>query len=391
MNMVLDKPKMVRKEIIGYLKFVSDISNRFFHSYILNEFEEENLNNDPGASFTSIKRVGRTIIKKANPEGEKKLADEIQWYLMFKDSPLKKYLPKIYDYSLKKGNVYMIMKYYSYPSLRKIILDNMNARFFLNWRWKHIFYLLDKYFFIEENSAGTPEDFVKKFHYDKLDLRIKQSIKIFPDFSSLIALPMIKINNKDYFNINQILPLIKKNDSLNQRLKPPKIYYSHGDLHPNNILCGVSSKKMILIDCRGKNFYGDLYFDPAYDLAKIFHDLRSKYSLIERHNFSLFINSDKKNLEITYEFNDLKALANLEDSYIMIKHYTDEFAKKHKDVIYRADFTESLLFLTMLPMHSKSFSEFIMCYITGIIRLNEWLFKYHPDLYNELVTQNIKK
>jgi len=44
-----------------------------------------------------------------------------------------------------------------------------------------------------------------------------------------------------------------------------------------------------------------------------------------------------------------------------------------------------MLFLTMIPFHLKIRSEGILCYLTGVQRLNEWLEKYHAALYLKLM------
>ena len=51
---------------------------------------------------------------------------------------------------------------------------------------------------------------------------------------------------------------------------PPAYYVSHGDIHTNNILCGVSHRNLILIDCRGKSSAGLPYFDPGLRYREAF-------------------------------------------------------------------------------------------------------------------------
>ena len=42
---------------------------------------DDEITNELGASFSNIRRDGKKIIKSARPEAEKKIRDEIEWYL----------------------------------------------------------------------------------------------------------------------------------------------------------------------------------------------------------------------------------------------------------------------------------------------------------------------
>lgn len=170
---------MLKKIISGIVKNIrlfNGILSNFFNNYILAYIDRYTIHNDLGASFTSIVRDRKTIVKKATPDGEDKLADEINWYIKLKNSKIRKWFPKIVDYSVKKGDVYYRMKYYNYPNLRKIIMYNGNAFFVLKLRWKKIFSIYNKYLFTKKNSSKPSQTFVNDCHLEKLKSRV-QSIK----------------------------------------------------------------------------------------------------------------------------------------------------------------------------------------------------------------------
>jgi len=125
-----------KKRLIYLLRIGGSILVRVLETYILDKFESSEIQNDLGASFTDLKRDRRRIVKRAQERGEQKLVDEILWYRRFERSALKPHLPKIYDSSVEPGNVFYEMKYYNRPNLRKIIVDEMNARFFIKLRFK---------------------------------------------------------------------------------------------------------------------------------------------------------------------------------------------------------------------------------------------------------------
>ncbi len=341
---------------------------------------DDEIHNDLGASFTKIERKGKKIVKKAYYKGEEKLRDEIKWYLMLKDSPFSKLLPEIYKYSLEKGNVFVEMKYYNYPNMRKIILDNLNEKFYLEKRWEYLFKNLKNHLYIKKYSKDPQTDFVEKTHFKKLKKRLAETLRIAPFLKEVVSNKTLIINGEQYYNVGEIIPKLQENEKILKKLTPEKIYYSHGDLHANNMLCGILSDNMVLIDCRGKSPYGDLYFDVAYDIAKIYHDMRSYYSLIEKHYYSIFLHIISDSVEIEYDFNKKDLMQRIDESRKIIDGLINKRFKEFSLLSYRAEFTEAMLYLTMVPFHLKTRSEGLMCYTTGILRLNEWQKKYHPEL-----------
>ena len=381
------KASRARLKAIELAKLGRDMYRHFFDVYFLHRLAGGRIRNDLGASFTSAHREGGRMIKTANPKGESKLRDEIGWYLAFGKTPLSSHLPKIYSYSLKRGNVFLEMKYYAYPNLRKIIFNNMNAKFFIRLRLKHILEVFLKHLYVEENSRTAPRDFAKKSHFDKLRNRIRETMQMAPSLRNAITPESLIINGKKHLNLALVIPAIEKDKKIISLLKPDRIYHSHGDLHSNNILCGIMHFDFILVDCRGRSPYGDLYFDPAYDIAKLYHDFHSFYSLIENHQYSISLRQEDKTVSINYHFTNPDVRARFEYWGKYIDSLVKEKFRKFGNIEYRAEFTEAILYLTMVPFHLKKESESLMCYATGIVRLNEWLKKYHKPIYNRLMKE----
>ncbi len=374
------------------IQLTFSILENVLNNYILSRFDKGIIHNDLGASFTNIQRKKKTIIKRAQKEGEEKLIDEINWYLKWQNTPLRYWLPKVVDYSLTRGNIFYEMKYYHYPNLRKIIMYRGNANFVVKTRWKTIFKILLKNFYLTKKSIISPDDFVKKSHLDKLQKRIALIKKKAPFFQEILKQPFLTINQKKYLNYEIIIKAITKKPKIIKNLTPPRLYISHGDLHTNNILCGINPQKIILLDARGKSPTGSDYFDPAYDLAKIYHDLRSYYSLIEKNLYSLFYQKNTKGeIFLEYSFTDQGFLEEFQKNCHWVNELVDKSLKEFPRIKYRADFTEAMLFLTMIPMHLKTKAEAIMCWIMGVKRLNEWVRNYHPALLKDLEKKVFKK
>ncbi|MFP4362721.1 MAG: hypothetical protein ACLFR1_02500 [Spirochaetia bacterium] len=376
---------------IRLFKLGRNILNTVFDDYFLNRFENTQIHNDLGASFTNLKRVKNRIRKEAHDRGEAKLIDEINWYLQFQNTPLKKHIPKVYDYSIEKGNVFYEMKYYNYANLRKVIINDMNAQFFLNIRWRKLISIMLNHFYQEKNSIPAPEDFLENAHLKKLRTRTAETEKYAPFLVPILQEKTILINGRFYLNPELIINEVQKDTGIQKKLIPRRLYLSHGDIHCNNILCGISAKKLILLDPRGKSPDNSSYFDVAYDVAKLYHDLRSYYSLIEKHMFSIFLLESERGVAIEYEFTSNRLMEKFKENFQFVRRLIESQFTDFGNVSYRADFTEALLYLTMVPLHLKSKAEGLMCLTTGILRLNEWFEANHKELYDALIAKNAPK
>lgn len=357
----------------------------FLDYYVINSFRFNEIQNDLGASFTTISRHNDKLVKKADAAGEEKLKEEILWLKRFENSGLAANLPTIHRYSLEPGSVFYEMRYYNYPNLRRIILSQMNASFFIRMRLRYLLEIMHTFLWVPENSVEAPDDFVVAEHLNKYDQRFASLLNKAPWFATFLESDTIVINGESLLNANAIVRSIRTDDAIMSSLKPDRLYISHGDIHSNNILCGIAWSNMILLDCRGKSNSGTPYFDPAYDIAKLFHDFRSLYSLLELHRYSLFhtpgTGAGQADPVPSVEFKFLDKEA--QERFVMYYHYARDIIAKdfveYGNLIERAEFIEAMLFLTMIPLHLRLKDEGIACYLIGVQRLNAWLGTYHPE------------
>jgi hypothetical protein len=373
-----------RRSFPDLLQLGGNIVGRVVDLYILNRLKRNEIHNDPGASFTRIERDRNRIRKTALPAGEEKLRHEIEWMVRFASSPFRHHLPKVYEYGTQPGNVFYEMKYYDYANLRTVIALDMNADFFLRTRWHHLFKVLLKHLWTQENSSPTAADFFEATHLHKYRSRMKEASQAAPFVADILKWPVVTINGRVHLTPDLIMDRIAADPELVKSLTPERVYLSHGDIHSNNILCGIKAKRMILLDCRGRAPDGSEYFDVAYDVAKIYHDLRSYYSLIERHYFAAFLRITRTGVRADYEFNQLELAQRFRKNYAWVEAIIDELMGGFGNLRYRADFTEAMLYLTMVPLHLRNDAEGLVCLLTGMRRLNEWLHRYHPNVYLEL-------
>lgn len=368
------------------VRFFSSASRLAYDSYVADKlFYHTRMQNDLGASFTNIERKKNHIIKRAEPRGEEKLIQEIEWILKLSRTHFKNFLPKIYNYSLKKGDVFYEMKYYSCPNLRKVIIEDMNPTATLKTRWQVII----KAIFIDltkKNDSVIPDaDFFNKTHYSKFKRRMEVTKKEAPWLVPALEAPVIYVNGMPCINPFELMEKINTDPKIIDALTPPLLYMSHGDIHCNNILCGISPTNVIFLDCRGKSPDGTSFFDPAYDIAKLYHDLRSYYSLIEKQFYNINFSTNSNIPHIEYYFTDTTLTERFSKHYFYVRELVEKKIGFDKDINFRADFTEAMHFLTMIPLHVRIKDESIICYATGIIRLNNWVKRYYPSIYYNLM------
>jgi len=385
----IEKISVKKKKLQFLLYKAKNIGVSAYKSYVHDRLRRKTIQNDMGASFTNLVREKDKIIKRAEIKGEDKLKDEIEWNLRFKNTYFGKFLPKIYDYSLTSGDVFYKMKYYAYPNLRKIIIEDLNTSYFMQKRWRFILKVLFKKLYINVNSMESQKDFFEKHHLEKYRKRIKEASVEAPYLSPIIKSDIMYINQVKKLGPDNIISEIVQNKEIMKALVPPKLYIAHGDLHCNNIICGVSISKLIFLDSRGKSPAGNLFFDPSYDIAKLYHDLHSNYSLIEKHLFEIIQTKVKGSWHIDFAFTDNDLVEKFTSHYFYVRSIIEDLYQtgEFENINYRADFTEAMLYLTMIPLHLRSSEEGLICLATGILRLNQWLKRYHLELYNNLISK----
>ena len=117
-----------------------------------------------------------------------------------------------------------------------------------------------------------------------------------------------------------------------------------------------------LIDPRGSFGKYDIYGDPRYELAKLFHSVDGKYDFIINDQFRLNYDSDKA--IIKYKINDGLIKYDLYQAFIAV--FSDVIGKDIKKI----HFIEALLFLSMIPLHGESESQQMVMLATGLDILN---------------------
>lgn len=179
-------------------------------------------------------------------------------------------------------------------------------------------------------------------------------------FSNFFVSP-IKVNGKKYKSLNEIEDILKQ-------VVPNELYdvdqfnIIHGDLCFANIIIDNNYNFVKVIDPRGKFGDFDIYGDPRYELAKLFHSVDGKYDFIIKDLFD--INYDLNQAAIDYHINDRVR------DYDLYKLFTDVFNDEIGNDLPKIELIEALLFLSMIPLHGENIKHQLTMLGTGLNILN---------------------
>lgn len=297
----------------------------------------------------------KNILTKKSQEKEK-LINEIRWFLTLPNN-LQWITPRIYSYSLEWEQPKVSMEYYSYPTLHHLYLyGNHNID-----KWKKIF---KKLFYVHDemrkyNLKINKQDVEKALNNIYINKTIERLGKLMQDknFSKYFE-EEFYINNIKIENLNKLKDLIIKLVEKLEINKKEELNIIHGDYFFANMLYDPTADIIKLIDPRGDFGGYGIYGDSNYDLAKLAHSVDGKYDFIVEDLFELEELDKGFNYKIVYseKYDEIKEL------------FYSHFDKK---VRLKIKFIQSLLFLSMIPLHKDKPKRQKVMLGVGVRILNE--------------------
>ena len=297
----------------------------------------------------------KNILTKKSEEKEK-LINEIKWFLTLPNK-LQWITPRIYSYSLEWEQPKVSMEYYSYPTLHHLYLyGNHNID-----KWKKIF---KKLFYVHNEMKGyslkiNRKDIEKALNNIYINKTIERLEKVKQDknFSRYFEKEFY-INNIKIESLNKLKRLIIELVEKLEINKREELNIIHGDYFFANILYDPTADIIKLIDPRGDFGGYGIYGDPNYDLAKLAHSVDGKYDFIVEDLFELEELDKGFNYKIVYseKYDEIKEL------------FYSHFDKK---VRLKIKFIQSLLFLSMIPLHKDKPKRQKVMLGVGVRILNE--------------------
>lgn len=314
----------------NYLKAVTGVAARNFNQI---ELDEE-----------------RGILLKKSTAVDK-FTGEIKWYIRMPEK-LQYMLPRVYDYSLDEQNPYIRMEYYGYHTLHELLVYGDIP--LLKWQsvFRRIHRAVSDMRCYTVNDQEAMHQSLQEMYIDKTMNRINR-LKEDAQFS-LFFDQEISVNGVRYGSLHtlmQDIPVRVKKELIDPYQQPFTII--HGDLCFANILVEDGYQFIRIIDPRGKFGKYDIYGDPRYEIAKILHSLEGKYDYIIEDLFELEYHATS----IQYRIR--------ENTEAIERIFLEEF-KDMEIVMREVRLIESLLFLSMIPLHSDYPKRQMIMLATGL-------------------------
>ncbi len=324
----------------------------------------------------------RRVRYRGQGEGLQIIEHEIEWIERFRKTDTYRFVPRLLEISVEFGNAFYDIQYYPYPSFEQVIRSNMNASFFVRKRWNILFKGLAETLYNTQNSLEVPEDYLDEMVFEVLDARLADMPKD-PALQQILSADRMRIQGSDQIGLRRILDRLRAHEEFRKRMVPAQLHAVHGRMSLENILCGMRAKRMILLHGGGcaKGIYGDI----AKDVARLYHELRGRLLHLRERQYSLIVTLVDGVPELDFEILNSALRDRLVDNYVMVRDAVESWIQpQHGNILYRAAFYEACEPLHDVFRKDMRRSEQLMLLATAILRLNQWLQKYHADIYAQL-------
>lgn len=300
----------------------------------------------------------------------KKLQQEIDFYQAL-PSHLQIYFPRLLDSGRGVGTFnnkqqdtgWYSLEYYPYKSLSQYFV--YYALPMESWQlvFDRLLNIHSQFVKPVQNINAVPNKTINgqalyDFYAKKLDQRIQQAEQNL-QLNTILNAPSVRLNGKSLKGFKTLQQWLDK--KLAKISEDVSSGFVHGDMCFSNILFEPTSGVIRLIDPRG-DFMGSVnQGDPRYDLAKIMHSVHGKYDFIINDLFIL----EQDQLTFNFSIPQSEYLENLE--HMLLEKIQHQTSYKLNDLIL----LESLLFMTMLPLHHDQPKRQIAFLLTGLKLLNQ--------------------
>lgn len=325
------------------------------------------------------------VVTKQSTEVQK-LQQEVHFYQSL-PAPLQIYFPRLLDSGINaatsttnSATAWYSLEYYPYKSL---------SQYFVYYAlplesWTDIFERLLSIHqqFTKTFQACPPSaprlidsEALNQFYAQKLNARLAQA-KTNTALATILDAKTLCLNGKTLQGFSTLQPWLMQ--QIKQLSTHVEMGFVHGDLCFSNILFEPGSGVLRLIDPRG-DFIGSVnQGDPRYDLAKVLHSVHGRYDFIINNLFRL--EQDGLNFELSMPQSDY-----LESVQALL---LDKIKAQTTYALDELILLESLLFLTMLPLHRDQPKRQIAFLLTGIKLLNEVYDSMNQAIPRSPIQQN---
>jgi hypothetical protein len=295
-----------------------------------------------------------TIVKKSTNLDS--FRHQIRWFNQV-PKKIEPFLPRIYDFD--DGNSPFIkMEFLSYPTLSDLFISQRLSVGEWNSVTESLINILTE-FNNHKFHSDISSIIFKKVYIDKTTERLNTLLAQNPKWDKLWIL-----NNQKWF-IKDVLNSINEVVEAYGLLNPKALNPIHGDFCFTNLLYDNKTKLIKMIDPRGEFGLPGIYGDSRYDYAKLFHSFDGGYDFIINNKFNVNVENSG---EIMFNVNS----SNYHEKVKKIILSQFSLSNKETDEI---ELIESLLFLSMLPLHSDSPQKQLAMLATGLNKYSNCFLK----------------
>ncbi|MGF1626102.1 MAG: aminoglycoside phosphotransferase family protein [Alphaproteobacteria bacterium] len=300
-------------------------------------------------------RDRRGVIRKTSAN-RSKLADEIRWYLRLPKT-LAHLAPRVLDYDLDPQDPFVEMEFYGYPALSDMYLYGAHD----GGVWERVMAALGDALDLMGSHRlvpGDPRDLttaLRSVYQEKTADRIaglpEQGVR------SLFARDVVTINGLRRPGLAAMIGLLPRLADAVGLYDCPHFTVIHGDFCLSNLLFDRRNCFLRCIDPRGRFGGYDIYGDPHYDLAKLRHSFVGGYDFMV--NGLVRVDADDGG-DVRY------TLLRQPRHRAIERQFARWLARRCPDTLARIGLIESLLFISMTPLHADRPDAQIAMMATGL-------------------------
>ncbi|MCU1326094.1 MAG: Nucleoside-diphosphate-sugar pyrophosphorylase family protein [Bryobacterales bacterium] len=308
----------------------------------------------------------RGIVRKSSTNAEK-LLNEMKWYMELPKA-LRYMAPRVFDYSFAKAEPFMEMEYYSYPALNDVYLyGSLDPGI-----WKRVFQAIGNVLRQMHSHRFQPDEpgqlarCMKTMYEEKTAARL-QPILDDPRFARFSE-HWVNINGETHMGVRQCLDVLPQVAAAVDMYSLDYFTVIHGDLCLSNILYDRRNSFVRVIDPRGE--FGDvgIFGDMRYDLAKLSHSLEGDYDFMVNGMF-----------DSQWTAGGFRYQPQLDERHRTVKKlFHSWFMTEFGESYLQIKLIESLLFLSMVPLHADRFEAQQAFLARGIEAFNSVAGKVLP-------------
>lgn len=297
----------------------------------LDTYYESKLNFQNIRHFNTLEFDNKTsvVTKKSK---DPNFIHQVRWFQL-QPPEIQFYLPRVYEYS-DDANPYISMEMLTLPTLSELFVSerlDLGAWPTLLVKLKEIQDIYGAY----KCQSDSTFDILFSMYVTKTVDRLNEFLFENPEKGSVCSKKY-----PDGISLGELPNLIEEYVDMYDLLQSKDLTPIHGDFCLTNLLYDKRSRIIKMIDPRGEFSVPGIYGDNRYDLAKIYHSILSGYDFIISDRFFVNINDD------IVEHKIFKTKYHKE-----VGKMTQELFVKNEIINQEVRIIESLLFLSMIPLH----------------------------------------